>query len=141
MDTRREVVVITGGSAGVGRAVAQEFARDGAAIGLIARGEERLQAARQEVESLGGRAIAIPCDVADASAVESAADQVERELGPIDIWINNAMVSVFSPAIQMPADEYRRVTEVTYLGVVHGTLAALRRMRSRNRGTIVQIGS
>lgn len=141
MDTRREVVVITGGSAGVGRAVAQEFARDGAAIGLIARGEERLQAARQEVESLGGRAIAIPCDVADASAVESAADQVERELGPIDIWINNAMVSVFSPAIQMQAEEYRRVTEVTYLGVVHGTLAALRRMRPRDRGTIVQIGS
>lgn len=141
MAKKREVVVITGASAGVGRATVREFARHGADIGLIARGKERLEAAKREVEELGGRAVAIPCDTADAAAIEAAAEQIERELGPIDVWVNNAMVSVFSPVKQMQADEYRRVTEVTYLGVVHGTLSALKRMLPRNQGTIVQIGS
>ena len=119
----------------------REFARRGASIGLIARGEHRLEATKREVEECGGRALALPCDVADAKAVEAAAERVERELGPIDIWINNAMVSVFSPVKEMEADEYRRLTEVTYLGAVYGTLAALKRMLPRNHGTIVQVGS
>lgn len=138
---KREVVVITGASAGVGRATVREFARQGAFIGLIARGKDGLRAAKKEVEELGGRALVLPCDVADAGAVEAAAAEVERELGPVDIWINDAMVSVFSPVRLMEPEEYRRVTEVTYLGTVNGTLAALRRMLPRNRGTIVQIGS
>lgn len=136
-----EVVVITGASAGVGRATAQAFAHQGAHIGLLARGPDGLEATRREVESLGGRAIALPTDVADAAQVEQAAENVEREFGPIDIWINNAMVSVFSPVKEMMPDEYKRVTEVTYLGVVYGTLAALQRMLPRNRGVIVQVGS
>jgi NADP-dependent 3-hydroxy acid dehydrogenase YdfG len=138
---KREVVVITGASAGAGRATARAFARRGAAIGLVARGKEGLEAAREEVESLGGKAIAIPADVADADAVENAAATVEAKLGPIDVWVNNAMVSVFSPAREMTAAEYKRVTEVTYLGYVYGTLAALRCMLPRDRGTIVQVGS
>lgn len=138
---RPEIVVITGASAGVGRATAREFARRGAHIGLLARGRDGLEAARREVEKLGGRALVIPTDVADADAVEEAAARVEEELGPIDIWVNNAMASVFSPVKKMRAEEYRRVTEVTYLGVVYGTLAALRRMLPRDRGTIVQVGS
>jgi short-subunit dehydrogenase len=138
---RAEVVVITGASAGVGRATARLFARRGAHIGLLARGRERLDAAHAEIEALGGRAVVLPTDVADADAVEAAADAVERAFGPIDIWINNAMVSVFSPIKTMTAEEYRRVTEVTYLGVVHGTLSALRRMLPRDRGEIVQVGS
>ena len=133
------MVVITGASAGVGRAVVRRFARDGARIGLLARGQDGLDAARREVEEAGGRALAIPTDVADWDAVDAAAAQVERDLGPIDIWINNAMASVFSPVREMRPDEYRRVTEVTYLGVVHGTLAALHRMLPRDRGTIVQV--
>lgn len=141
MAKKREVVVITGASAGVGRATVREFARRGCDVGLIARGKDRLEAAKREVEELGGRAIAIPCDVADAAAVEAAAEQIERELGPINVWVNNAMVSVFSPVKQMQADEYRRVTDVTYLGVVHGTLSALKRMLPRNQGAIVQVGS
>ena len=136
-----EVVVVTGASAGVGRAVVRRFARDGARIALLARGHDGLDAARREVEEAGGRALAIPTDVADWDAVGAAADRVERDLGPIDIWINNAMASVFSPVREMRPDEYRRVTEVTYLGVVHGTLAALHRMLPRDRGTIVQVGS
>ena len=136
-----EVVVITGASAGVGRATARAFARRGAHIGLIARGREGLEGARRDVEALGGRAIALPADVADAGAVEGAAAKVEEAFGPIDVWVNNAMASVFSPVKQMTADEYRRVTEVTYLGTVHGTLAALRRMLPRDRGSIVQVGS
>ncbi|HYX53020.1 MAG TPA: SDR family oxidoreductase, partial [Candidatus Limnocylindrales bacterium] len=138
---KKEVVVVTGASAGVGRAVVREFAAHGADVAMLARGKERLEAARREVEHLGCRALAIPCDVADAAAVEAAAEQVERELGSIDVWVNNAMVSVFSPIRDMKPEEYRRVTEVTYLGVVHGTLAALKRMLPRNRGTIVQVGS
>lgn len=138
---QREVVVITGASAGVGRATAQAFARRKARIGLIARGREGLEAAKREVQSSGGEAIALPLDVADPDAVERAATKVEEAFGPIDIWINNAMLSVFSPVMEMQPDEYRRVTEVTYLGYVWGTLAALRRMKPRDRGAIVQVGS
>jgi NAD(P)-dependent dehydrogenase (short-subunit alcohol dehydrogenase family) len=135
------VVVVTGASAGVGRAVVQALAREGASIGLIARGRAGLEAARADVERLGGRALVLPCDVADAEAVEAAAAAVEEQFGPIDVWVNNAMVSVFSRVRDMTAEEYRRVTEVTYLGYVHGTLSALRRMLERDRGVIVQVGS
>jgi NAD(P)-dependent dehydrogenase (short-subunit alcohol dehydrogenase family) len=138
---REEVVVITGASAGVGRATAQAFGKRKARIGLIARGRDGLEAARREIDAAGGKAIVLPLDVSDHDAVEQAAGEVEKTFGPIDIWINNAMLSVFSPIMQMQPDEYRRVTEVTYLGYVWGTLAALRRMRPRNRGTIVQVGS
>lgn len=140
-DGQGEVVVVTGASAGLGRAIVQRFAREGAAIGLIARGRAGLEGARRDVEAAGGRALVLPLDVADAGAVEDAAARVEQEFGPIDIWVNNAMASVFSPVMKMEAEEYRRVTEVTYLGYVHGTLAALRRMGPRDRGTIVQVGS
>ena len=138
---RPEVVVVTGASAGLGRAIVQEFARDGAHIGLIARGQDRLESTRAEVERLGGKALVLPLDVADAAAIEAASERVERELGSIDVWINNAMLSVYSPIREMTPEEYRRVTEVTYLGYVYGTLAALRRMLPRDRGTIIQIGS
>jgi len=137
----RSVVVITGASAGVGRAAVRAFARQGANVGLIARGLDGLEGARREVEAMGGRALVLPADVSDHNAVEAAAEQVERELGPIDVWVNNAMVSVFSPVKDMEPDEFRRVTEVTYLGVVYGTLAALKRMLPRDRGAIVQVGS
>lgn len=136
-----EIVVITGASAGVGRATVRAFARRGAHIGLLARGEEGLQATRREVEAAGGKALALPTDVADAEQVQAAAEAVERELGPIDIWVNNAMTSVFSPFPEMTAEEFKRATEVTYLGVVYGTMAALRHMLPRNRGVIVQVGS
>jgi NAD(P)-dependent dehydrogenase (short-subunit alcohol dehydrogenase family) len=135
------IVVITGASAGLGRATAREFASRGWDIALLARGEAGLEAAAEEVRGRGRRALAIPLDVADAEAVDAAAAQVERELGPIDVWVNDAMESVFSPVAEMRPEEYRRVTEVTYLGYVHGTLAALRRMRARDRGVIVQVGS
>ncbi len=138
---RAEIVVVTGASAGVGRAIVREFARHGAWIGLLARGRWGLDGARREIDAAGGRAIALPTDVADPDQVEQAAAEVEQHLGPIDVWINNAMVSVLSPAKDMTPAEYRRVTEVTYLGYVHGTLAALRRMQPRNSGTIIQIGS
>ncbi|HYZ10960.1 MAG TPA: SDR family NAD(P)-dependent oxidoreductase, partial [Actinomycetota bacterium] len=124
------MIVVTGASAGVGRAVVRALARRGASLGLIARGTEGLQAAAKEVEAAGGEALVLPLDVADAAAVDEAARRVEDELGPIDVWINNAMTSVFSPVHETPAGEIRRVTEVTYLGYVHGTLAALRRMRA-----------
>jgi short-subunit dehydrogenase len=137
----RKVVVVTGASAGVGRAAVREFARRGAHLGLIARGFERLEETRKEVLLLGGRAVVFPADVANAEQVERAADTIERELGPIDVWVNNAMVSVFSPVSDLAADEVRRVTEVTYLGAVHGTMAALRRMKLRDAGSIVQVGS
>lgn len=138
---KNEVVVVTGASAGLGRATAREFGRRGARVGLIARGVDGLEAAKREIESAGGRAIVLPLDVADANAIESAAASVEQEFGPIDIWVNNAMASVFSPVREMKPEEYKRVTEVTYLGVVYGTLAALKRMLPRDRGTIVQVGS
>jgi len=138
---QQRIVLITGASAGVGRATARAFARRGAALGLVARGRAGLEAAKHEVESLGGRAVVVTADVADAGQVETAAAQIEDRLGPIDVWVNNAMASVFSPIREMTPDEFRRVTEVTYLGVVYGTLAALRRMLPRNRGSIVQVGS
>ncbi len=136
-----KVVVITGASAGVGRATAELFASKGWKVGLLARGEERLADAAEAVRAHGVEARAIPTDVADAAAVERAADRIEDELGPIDVWINNAMATVFAPVAKITPDEFRRGTEVTYLGQVHGTLAALKRMRRRNRGTIVNIGS
>jgi len=138
---RSEVVVITGASAGVGRATALAFAKRGASIGLLARGGVGLEAARRDVEAAGGKALIVPVDVADAAQVEAAAAQVEAAFGPIDVWINNAMTSVFSPVKEMTPEEFRRVTEVTYLGVVYGTLAALKRMLPRDRGSIVQVGS
>jgi NAD(P)-dependent dehydrogenase (short-subunit alcohol dehydrogenase family) len=139
--TSREVVVVTGASAGLGRAIARRFARDGAAIGLLARGRDGLEGARRDVERLGGKGLVLPTDVSQAGAVERAAAAVEAELGPIDIWVNNAMVSVFSPVREMLPEEYERVTRVTYLGTVHGTLAALRRMSTRDRGVIIQVSS
>lgn len=141
MQSRSEVVVITGASAGVGRATVQAFAKRGASIGLLARGTKGLEGAKRDVEQFGGRALIIPTDVAYADQVEAAAQQVEEHLGPIDIWINNAMASVFSPLKEMTPEEFHRVTEVTYLGTVYGTMAALRLMLPRNRGTIVQVGS
>jgi short-subunit dehydrogenase len=137
----REVVVITGASGGIGRATARLFGKKGASVGLIARGKEALKDCKREIEDAGGRALVLPVDVADAKGVESAADMVEERFGPINIWVNNAMCSVFSPVKEMTADEYKRVTEVTYLGYVYGTLAALKRMLPRDRGSIVQVGS
>jgi NAD(P)-dependent dehydrogenase (short-subunit alcohol dehydrogenase family) len=138
---RAEVVVITGASAGVGRAVAHAFAKHGAQIGLLAREPKTLEDARREVESLGGRAIAIPTDVADDAQVEAAAEAVEAQLGPIDIWVNDAMATIFSRFVDIEPAEFRRATEVTYLGAVYGTMAALKRMVPRDRGAIVQVGS
>jgi NAD(P)-dependent dehydrogenase (short-subunit alcohol dehydrogenase family) len=138
---KSHVVVITGASAGVGRAAAIAFARRGARVGLIARGRAGLEGALRDVESSGGEGLALEVDVADANGLEAAAATVERELGAIDVWVNNAMASVFSPVKEMTAAEYKRVTEVTYLGTVYGTLAALRRMLPRDAGTIVQVGS
>jgi NAD(P)-dependent dehydrogenase (short-subunit alcohol dehydrogenase family) len=136
-----EVVVVTGASSGVGRAVACAFAKDGARVGLLARGTDGLEGARRDVEALGGRGLVLPTDVANAEEVEAAADRVERELGPIDIWVNDAMVTIFAPCHEIEPDEFRRATEVTYLGTVWGTQAALRRMRPRDRGSIVLVGS
>ena len=141
MNDNHETVVITGASAGVGRATVREFAKHGANIGLIARGDDGLEGARREVEAAGGRAMVFPVDVSDADAVDAAAAAVENEFGPIDVWVNDAMTSVFSPFKEMTAAEFKRVTEVTYLGFVYGTMAALRRMLPRNHGTIVQVGS
>jgi NAD(P)-dependent dehydrogenase (short-subunit alcohol dehydrogenase family) len=138
---RGRVVVVTGASAGVGRATVRELGRRGAKVALIARGHDGLVAAEAELSGRGLPSAIVSADVADAAAVERAASEIEALLGPIDVWINNAMVSVFSPVSEMSAAEFRRVTEVTYLGVVHGTLAALRRMRRRRSGVIVQVGS
>jgi len=136
-----KVVVVTGASSGVGRACARAFAAEGAIVALIARSEEALENAAAEARALGGEAMVLPLDVSDSSAVERAASEVEERFGKIDIWVNNAMVTVLSPISQMTADEFRRVTEVTYLGYVYGTLSALSRMRARDEGTIIQIGS
>ena len=135
------VVVITGSSAGVGRATASEFARRGDAVALLARGQESLEGAAREVRDAGGRALAIPTDVADAAQVEAAAERATAELGAIDVWVNVAMASILAPIWEIEPDEFRRVTETTYLGQVNGTLAALRRMRPRDRGAIVNVGS
>lgn len=141
MDKFNEVVVVTGASGGVGRAVVREYARRGARVALIARGEAGLAAAREDVLRAGGLALTIPTDMADPKAVEAAATLVEDELGPIGLWVNDAFTSVFAPFEKISAEEYRRVTEVSYLGYVYGTMAALDRMRPRDRGTIVQVGS
>ena len=140
-EQRSEVVVVTGASGGVGRAIAHAFAKRGAHVGLLARGERGLHDCRREVEELGGKALVIPTDVADAGQVEAAAEQVEATLGPIDIWINDAMSTVFARIVDTSAAEFKRATEVTYLGTVHGTMAALKRMTARDRGMIVQVGS
>ncbi len=139
--TSHRTIVIAGASAGVGRATAVAFARRGARIGLVAREAESLLETAAQVNRAGGDGLALPLDVADAEAVAGAADRVERELGPIDLWINAAMLTVFSPIEKLDADEIRRVTEVTYLGSVNGILAALPHMRRRDRGTILQVGS
>ena len=140
--TKPRVIVITGAAAGVGRATAQMFAKtEGAHIGLLARGMEALEGAKRDVEALGGKAIICQCDVADAEAVEAAAERVERELGPIDVWVNVAMTSVFAFIKDTTPAEFKRVTEVCYLGYINGTLAALKRMLPRDHGHIVQVGS
>lgn len=138
---RERVVVITGASAGVGRAIAHRFARAGARLGLIARDAQALEDVKSEVERLGGSAFVAAADVSDADAVFAAADTIAQEFGSIDIWINDAMVTVFAPVWEITPAEFQRVTNVTYLGMVHGTMAALRHMRPRNRGTLIQIGS
>jgi NAD(P)-dependent dehydrogenase (short-subunit alcohol dehydrogenase family) len=135
------VVVVTGASGGVGRAVARRFGARGARVALLARGEKGLEAAADEITRAGGRALPLPTDVADYDAVDAAAAKAESELGPIDVWVNVAFSSVFAPFEQIKPSEFRRVTEVSYLGYVHGTHAALSRMKPRDRGTIVQVGS
>src|SRR4051794_40485662 len=136
-----ETVVVTGASAGIGRAIPRRFARAGVSLGLIGRDQTALEAARREVEQSGAKALVLPADVADFAAVESAAETVEEAFGPIDVWVNNAMTTVFAFFDDIEPDEYRRATEVTYLGTVWGTRAALKRMLPRDRGAIVQVGS
>jgi len=136
-----QTVVLTGASAGVGRATAREFAKRGARIALVARNKDALQAAAEEVRRAGGTPLVIPTDVADAEQVEAAAERAEAELGPIDVWVNDAMASVFARVWEIDPAEFQRVTQVTYLGAIYGTMAALRRMRPRERGAIVQVGS
>ena len=141
MKSRSEVVVITGSSAGVGRATAHRFAKAGAKIALLARGSRALHGAAEEVRAMGCQVLAIPTDVSNADQVEAAADRIEQELGPIDIWINAAMATIFAPVSEIKPEEFQRATNVTYMGAVHGTMSALKRMRPRNRGQIVQVGS
>ncbi len=136
-----ETIVVTGASGGVGRAVARAFAARGAKVALLARGEAGLAAAARDVEQAGGTALAIRADVADYGQVDAAADRVERELGEIDVWVNVAFATVFAPFERIHAEEFHRATEVSYLGFVHGTMAALHRMKPRDRGAIVQVGS
>jgi NAD(P)-dependent dehydrogenase (short-subunit alcohol dehydrogenase family) len=137
----RKVAVITGAGAGIGRAAVTEFARNGFDVALLSRDPGRLAQAAADLRGFGVRAVAIPTDVADAAAVDAAAEQVERDLGPIDIWVNVAMATVFAPVHKLTAEEFQRGTAVTYLGQVHGTMSALKHMRPRNRGSIVCVGS
>jgi len=139
--SNRSTAVVTGASAGVGRAVAIAFAQKGWNVALIARGKAGLEGARRDVEAAGGHALVLPLDVAEADAVFAAADQVIAEWGRMDVWVNDAMVTIFAQVKEIKPAEFRRVTEVTYLGQVYGTMAALKHMRPRNRGTIVQVGS
>lgn len=141
MSALRPVVVVTGASAGIGRAIARAFAEDGADVGVIARNREALESAQVEIERCGGRAAVCVADVADPQQVAHAADAIEQTLGAIDVWINNAMVTIVAPVQELQPDEVRRVTDVTYLGAVYGTMEALKRMRARDRGVIIQIGS
>lgn len=136
-----QVVVVTGASAGVGRAIARAFAEGGYHVGLLARGTERLRETEAELAASGVRVCVVPTDAADATAVETTAARITEALGPIDVWVNNAMATIFAPAHEITPDEFRRGTEVTYLGVVNGTMAALRRMRPRNSGCVIQTGS
>jgi NAD(P)-dependent dehydrogenase (short-subunit alcohol dehydrogenase family) len=138
---QRETVVVTGASAGVGRAVAHAFAKRGACVGMLARGKKGLDEAALEVEALGGRALPLSADVAEAEEVRAAALAVEERFGPIDVWVNDAMATIFAPVKEIEPADFERATRVTYLGTVHGTMAALERMRERDRGTIVQVGS
>ena len=137
----RKVVVVTGASAGIGRATAHVFGEHGASVGLLARNEDGLEGARKEIEAAGGKALVLPTDVADPEQVEAATQRVEEELGPIDIWVNVAMTTIFSPLKDITPEEFKRATEVTYLGYVYGTMSALKRMLPRDKGTIVQVGS
>ncbi len=136
-----EVVVVTGASGGIGRATATAFAARGAKVALVSRGQAGLDGAAAEVRAAGGQALVLPADAADPDALEAVADRVEDELGPIDVWVNDAFTSVFAPFEKITAEEYKRVTEVSYLGYVDGTMAALRRMKPRDRGVVVQVGS
>lgn len=138
---KKEVVVITGATAGLGRSIVRLFAKRKACIGLIARDKERLIKTKEEVEALGGQALIFPIDVSDADEMMHVGTKMEKEFGSIDFWINNAMLSVFSPAQKMALDEFKRVTDVTYLGYVYGTLSALKVMSRRNKGMIIQVGS
>ena len=141
MSQKSQTVVVTGASAGIGRATAELFGARGARVALIARGEAGLRGAADAIDYRGGKALALPVDVADFDAVDQAAERAESEFGPIDVWVNVAFTSVFAPFTQITPAEFRRVTEVAYLGYVHGTMAALKRMLPRDRGTIVQVGS
>src|SRR5579875_3551458 len=141
MPNRNEVVVITGASGGVGRAAARKFAAEGARIGLIARGRKGLEGAARDVEQAGGQALVLPIDVADHDQVQAAASSVEDAFGPIDVWVNDAMVTVYAPFMDIEPEEFRRSTEVSYLGMVWGTRAALQRMVPRDHGVIVQVCS
>jgi NAD(P)-dependent dehydrogenase (short-subunit alcohol dehydrogenase family) len=140
-EVRKRIVVVTGASGGVGRAVVREFAKRGDSIAVLARGEVGLAAAADEVRAAGATPMMVPVDVADASEIEAAVARIEHELGPIDIWVNSAFTSIFAPFAEIRPEEFKRVTEVTYLGAVYATMAVLRRMRERDAGTIVQVGS
>jgi NAD(P)-dependent dehydrogenase (short-subunit alcohol dehydrogenase family) len=141
MDRADHVVVVTGASGGIGRATARAFGARGAKVALLARGEEGLERAAKEIEGAGGTALPVPVDVADYEGLDEVADRVERELGPIDVWVNNAFTVVFSPFTDVDPEAFKRVTDVTYLGYVYGTKVALKRMLPRDRGAIVQVGS